>query len=462
MNEDAVARRSSFCALWVAGSVCALVLGGCGHGIQAMPALQSNYSGPVGGPFGPVGPVSPDLNDTTVGFHAIQMWDDFHGNFITISDAIKHGVRYGAVWGSRQNTVIPWQTNNPANRPMYYTPFDTDTADGLGHPLSWWQSHHPDWILYECDKTTIAYVPGLFEVPLDFSNPAFSTYQAEILGSYVEANAYNGIGADIVDLTNNTGQPKSGKGGCGVWTSAHTWQQIFSGQVKDPAWAAAVAGWATSLQRQLHQFPRRLALGVNTPPGAFAAPVNGKGGDPSMRALFDHVDIEFNEAGFAIWGQYADSGTLVNDVGWMEYMQSKGKVFFVADDWNQQSGPPSLHQLDYSLATYMMGKEQAAALYVGKSDMYGEENFYSQYSAKIGMGCSPMYGGPNDPHYPGERIYFRKYTGAFAIANVSPRDAYRVTLPKPSYTNIEGGTVYSPLRVAPNTGYVLLTSNGCN
>jgi hypothetical protein len=162
----------------VAGVLSFLVLGGCGHGIAAVPAPVSIYAGPVGGPFGPVGPVSPDLDDTTTGFHAIQMWDDFHGNFISIPEAIDHGSRYGAVWGSRQNTVIPWQTNNPANRPMFYTPFDTDTPGQLGHPLSWWQSHHPDWILYECDKKTIAYVSGLFEVPLDFSNPAVSTYQS--------------------------------------------------------------------------------------------------------------------------------------------------------------------------------------------------------------------------------------------------------------------------------------------
>ena len=146
----------------------------------------------------------------------------------------------------------------------------------------------------------------------------------------------------------------------------------------------------------------------------------------------------------------------------MEYAQSQGKAFFLADDWNQQNDAPTLHELDYSLATYMMGKEQAAALYVGKNDMYGKENYYSQYDVAIGRGCTPMYGGPNDPHYLGEKIYFRKYTGSLAIVNVSPRDSYRITLPKPSYTNIEGGTVYSPLRVAPNTGYVLLTSNGCN
>jgi hypothetical protein len=321
--------------------------------------------------------------------------------------------------------------------------------------------NHPDWVLYECDKKTVAYVPGLPEVPLDISNPLVAAYQSAGLGAYAEANGYNGLGADIVDLTNNTGHAKTGNGGCGVWTTPFTWVKKFSGSYTDPQWASAVAAWATTLQALLHAYPRRLALAVNTPPGIYTAPVNGKGGDPTMRALFDHVDIELDEAGFAIWGMYANNTIFTNVVGWMEYVQGQGKAFFLADNWNQQSGDPTLGQLDYSLATYMMGKEQASALYVGKNDMYGKENYYPEYDTNIGRACSPMYGGPNDPHYPGEKIYLRKYTASLAIVNVSPRDTYKITLPKPSYQNIEGGTVYSPLKVGPNTGFVLLTTNGC-
>ena len=439
-----------------------IALGGCGHGTPVTPQITAAYLGPVGGPMSPVGAVSPDIEDTTFGFHAIQIFDERNDNIITIPDAIAHGTRYGAVWGSRLATVVPWQTNNPKNRPLFYTLFDTDAPDPFGQKLPWWQANHPDWILYECDKRTIAYIRGLPEVPLDISNPAVAAYQSSVFGTYAEANGYNGIAADVVDLTNNTGHVGSGSGGCGVWNANHTWVKKFSGQSTDPRWAAAVGYWATSLQSQLHQFPRRLALAVNTPPGKYSAPVKGNGGDPSLRKLFDHVDIELDEAGFSIWGNYVEETPFENLVGWMEYMQSQGKAFFVSDDWNLQNGPPTIHELNYSLATYMMGKEQAAALYVGKNAMYGEENFYSQYGAAIGQGCSPMYGGSGDPHFPGRKVYLRKYTGALAIVNVSPNTAYLVTLPKPSYTNIEGGTVHSPLTLEPNTGAVLMTSNGCN
>jgi hypothetical protein len=462
MNVYVVARRGLLPAALICGICVAFALAGCGHGNTAFPDLPAPYFGPVGGPSGPVGPVSPDLTDTTDGIHAIQIFDEINGNFISIPQATRHGSRYGAVWGARQATVIPWQTNNRNNRPLLYTPFDTDINGApLGHSLQWWQNNHPDWILYECNKKTVAYVPGLPEVPLDISNPAVAAYQATTLGAYAEINGYNGIGADIVDLTNNTGHAKTGAGGCGVWKTPLTWVQKFSGEYVDPKWASAVASWATTLQPLLHAYPRRLALAVNTPPGRYTAPINGKGGDPVLRSLFNNIDIELDEAGFAMWGMYVNSATFVNIVGWTEYVQSRGKVFFVADNWNQQGGEPTLHQLDYSLATYMMGKEQASALYVGKNEMYGKENYYQQYDTQIGRGCSPMYGGPDDPHYHGEKIYLRKYTGSLAIVNVSPTDTYKITLPKPTYTNIEGGIVNSPLKVGPNTGYVLLTTNGC-
>jgi hypothetical protein len=462
MNVYAVARRTYLCAGKILILASVIALGGCGHGSAIIPEVTSAYLGPVGGPMSPVGPISPDIEDTTVGFHAIQIFDESHDNIITIPDAIAHGTRYGAVWGSRLATVIPWQTNNPNNRPLFYTLFDTDAPDPFGQKLPWWQANHPDWILYECDKRTIAYIRGLPEVPLDFSNPAVAAYQSSVFGTYAEANGYNGIAADVVDLTNNTGHVQSGSGGCGVWTTNHTWVKKFSGQATDPRWAAAVGAWATALQKQLHQFPRRLALAVNTPPGKYGAPVKGKGGDPDLRTLFDHVDIELDEAGFSIWGNYIEETPFNNLVGWMEYMQSQGKAFFVADDWNLQNGPPTTHELSYSLATYMMGKEQASALYVGKNVMYGKENYYSQYSAAIGQGCSAMYGGSSDLHFAGQKVYLRKYTGALAIVNVSPNTSYRITLPKPSYRNIEGGMVYSPLTIGPNTGYVLMTTNGCN
>jgi hypothetical protein len=423
---------------------------------------------PIDGSVGPGGgemmyAKSPYIEDTTSGFHAIQIFDEDKNNFITVPEAASSGNRYGAVWGNRTATAIPWQARNPGLSPLLYTPFDTDSPD-LGHGLPWWKATHPDWILYECDRTTIAYVSGLPEVPLDFANPAVAAYQSATLGTYAAVNDYNGLAADVVDLNNNTGSPVRGRGGCGVWENNHTvWVQRFSGQSTDPRWDAALIAWARALSSSLHKsFASPLALAVNTSPASYAGPVNGNGGDPNVRALFNNVDVVLDEAGFSIWGNYVGDTEFNNVVRWSEYLQSQSKAFLVADDWNLQKSVPTVHEVDYSLATYLMGKEQASAVYIGKNDMYGSQNYYHQYNASIGQACAPMYGGPNDPHFHGERVYLRVFSGGLAIVNVDQHKQFLVKLPKQQYTNIEGGTVRSPVTIGPNTGFVLLSPGGCS
>ena len=305
-------------------------------------------------------------------------------------------------------------------------------------------------------------MPG---IPLDISNPAVRQYQISLLGSYAEDNGYDGVAADIVSLNNNTGRADSGHGGCGVWTNNHAaWVTKFSGTLVDPRWATATENWVSAMHAALRDralFPRPLALAVNTNVDAYQAPVDGRGGDSGERAIVANADIVMNEAGFSMWGSYVGDRAFNNAVGWMEYAQSLGEATLTTDDWNHQSQAPTLAQLDYSIATYLMGKEQAAALYVGQNQIYGRENFYDEYAAAIGRPCAGMHGGPNAPNSRGENVYHRRYSGGIAIVNVNASTPYTVVLPKASYRDIEGGKVASPLTIQPNSGVVLLTTHGC-
>ena len=407
------------------------------------------------------------MADTSDGIHALQVFDEAHGFVITEAQGVADGHRYESVWGVRnKNMASAWHDGNQRLGALIYTPYDTDaTGSGLSHSTDWWLDNHPDWILYECDKTTIAFVPGLPGVPLDISNPAVRAYQVGLLGTFAELSGYNGVAADIVSLNNNTGHAKDGGGGCGVWTNAHTaWLSKFSGASIDPNWATATKDWVWDVRRRLHDasvFSRRLALAINSNVDVYAPPVDRQGGDPDERALVSSTDIVLNEAGFSMWGNYLGDQGFNNAVGWMEYAQSRGEAVLTTDDWNKQSQAPTVAQLDYSIATYLMGKEQAAALYVGQNNMYGKENYYPEYDAKIGKPCGAMYGGPNDPVVRGENVYFRKYSGGFAIVNVNSTRPYTVDLPKSSYRDIEGGKVVSPMTIQPDAGVVLLTSDGC-
>lgn len=438
-----------------------------GSELAALPQLPNNADQTQPGPA-PMQTFAPNafMANTSDGIHAMQVFDQAHGYTITSAESVADGGRYASVWGVRSpHMAQSWHTNNQRLNALIYTPYDTDaTGSGLDRPTSWWLANHPDWILYECDKTTIAYVSGLRGVPLDISNQAVWQYQVGLLGTYAEANSFDGVAADIVSLKNNTGRAELNHGGCGVWTDAHTWVAKFSGSAVDPLWAAATMKWVAGVHRALHDssmFPRTLALAVNTNLDPYSAPGKSPGVQTGLQAIVDNADIIMNEAGFAMWGKYVGDRGFNNAVGWMEYAQSRGKAMFVTDDWDNQPQEPTIAQLDYSIATYLMGKEQAAALYVGQNGMYGKENYYPEYGAKIGQACGAMFGGPDDPWYRGKNLYLRKYSGGMAIVNVNDTLPYTVILPKQSYRDIEGVKITSPLTIQPNSGVVLMTSDGC-
>jgi len=382
------------------------------------------------------------MADTWNGFGLYQPFD---GN-ITAQQATADAGRYVLTWGPGKPTA--WYAGNPALNISYYLPFDTDadrTLFGdLGHPLSWWQSSsgHPDWILYQCDQTTPAWVGGLPDnVPLDVSNTQVVAYQMALVGPYMQANGYNSLAADVISL-------KNANGGCGVWTQNHTvWVQKFTGQREDPAWAAAVQFWTAYAQWYLHGLTHQAALLANAPIGD--APMN----DPANKELASHIDALYDEGGFTNFGsKIADQGEFRTKVWWMMYIQSLGKPYLVTDLW--KGTEPDASQREYAFATYLMGKGHRAAMFTSQLGTYGSEHYWPEYTAPVGSPCTPRYSG--------QHVDLRKFTLSLVIVN-SSGSTIDVTLPQPAsaYTDIEGQPVTDPMPVPAQSGLVLLTANGC-
>jgi hypothetical protein len=120
--------------------------------------------------------------------------------------------------------------------------------------------------------------------------------------------------------------------------------------------------------------------------------------------------------------------------------------------------------VDYSVATYLMGNLQAESLYVSPAKGYGIEQWHSQYQTAIGAPCGPYYGGPSlDSSNPS--IYYRRFANAVVVVNGGSGSNSEVARHLPSghtYTDLFGRSVASPLTIASGDGYVLMTSNGCN
>lgn len=374
------------------------------------------------------------IADTWSGIHAFQVFDAH----IPPNTATKHAPRYEAVWGTRDPAA--WKAGNPAILATYYAVFASDFT--FTHGLKWWQGHHPDWILYRCDEKTPAWPSGLKYVPLDISNPAVVQWQMQTYGPSIENGGYDALGADLVGINNSSG-------GCGVFIHG-VWTPRFSGQQVDPAWAQAVLAWVGAAASYLHSQPRPLLLGINNPPEQQAF------GDPDEDQLLSTVDFVDDESAFTDYGNvYVSIARVQQIIQWMAYIQNTlGKAVLIDDKWNTPT--TSQQQLSWAIGTYLLLKYHQAALFTDHLPGYGYEYWHSEYAAPVAKPCSDAQ---VDPAHKG--IFFRFYQGAYVIVNASVSQTYTLTLPKPSYKSIFGGTVTSPLVVPPDTGEILLTSHGC-
>ena len=355
--------------------------------------------------------------------------------------------------------VTAWETNNPSILTSMYLQVGTDAVIAqfgmLGHKLAWWKKNHPDWILYECDQTTIAYIAGSMQTPLDISNPAVITYLQNLIGPYSESNGYSALGLDFVQLENLTGTKGGPSRGCGVWTTGAggpTWVQKFSGNGSDPAYAAAVLNYLSSFRSYLHGLSRPLALWGNHIVATAAE------GDPQEEQLLGDLDLVLDESSYARYGSFSDQANFKHTLYWADYLQTLQKGYIAAALFHTSA--LSNAQLEYAIASYLMSKNQASALYAFPYGNYGIEYYYPSYAASVGSPCGKVYGGPGYQHL-GELVYYRQYTGALSVLNTGSK-TYSVNLPQTSYVDaVTGAAVTSPLTVGPFAGFVLLNSAGC-
>jgi hypothetical protein len=393
---------------------------------------------------------------------AFQIFDDTQSGYVPQADASAHGYRYSAVWGSRTNIGTSWLDSNPTLQTSYYNALETDESPSgwgsIGHSLSWWQANHPDWILYACNSSgvpqnTPAWVPGLPNVPLDIHNPAVANYQIHLMAGYAHSLGYHALAIDEATFWQADAGAGAGSYGCGIRQNGQ-WVQRYNG-VMDPNWATDVVAWVkqahTILATDPTIAPYHLKLIVNHPANQLTA---------NETALLGNVDAVLDETGYTDFGggKSGSASSFVMRTDWARYAQQHGIAVLMNAGWGSQA--VGAYQLDYSVATYLMGNEQAESLYVGQT--YGTEQWHSQYQTQVGAPCGEYYGGAGvDPSNPS--IYYRRFANAIVVVNGGSGSSSEVAhLPSGhTYTDLMGRPVSNPLTVTSNDGYVLLTSNGC-
>jgi Hypothetical glycosyl hydrolase family 15 len=414
---------------WFIGIALLVVFTGCAsssnggyqqlHSTAISASDPHSYSKPGGRPF-------------------IDTWDNIH-TFQTFDYHISHPSTnangYDFVWGAGLGHVAGFRSANPNIFLTFYIPFNRDwgtfPVSTTLHSLAYWQANHPDWILYKCDRVTPAYTSSSPIVPLDFTNPAVLFWQIQTYAQPASVNGYDGLAVDNIVLPNFSGA-------CGAYRNGH-WVQHFSGRLDDPQWRAAIINWLKQMQQALHHLQRPLALIANFYIG------NVSFTDPQIQQLATYSDGLLDEDGFTLSGKgYLTDDQWVQRVQFMESVQRQQKPYYIIDLF------PSVGQaqIQWALASYLMGKEHAAALFISMPGGYGNEHLYNEYFAQIGA--------PSNSMYQAQNVYFRNYSHGLSIINPSATNTYTVTLNGGNYIDLYGNPISQIVTIPPHSGLVLL------
>ncbi len=213
------------------------------------------------------------------------------------------------------------------------------------------------------------------DMPLDISNPAVIAWQVQTSGTQASSQGYDAIAAD--EFT------QGGWGGCGIYQNGQ-WKQLYASGTGDPQEDKDLVAWATSFRNQIHALPHPLGLIPNFQYDG--RPLS----DPTLLGIVANVDGILDECSFTGCGSGNLSGQQwLNMIDFIEYVQGQGKAYMSIDQamTNDNAG------LQWGLASYLMGKEHASALYLVYAQTYqqqaGTDFWRSEYVAPSALPAAP-------------------------------------------------------------------------
>ncbi len=368
---------------------------------------------------------------------------------ISAAQKTADGPRYNVVWGANSPTY--WRAKNPSLiAARYFIIMQSDST----HPLSYFQTYHPDWILYNCTSNgTPTRIPAYMQAgaygtqaPLDIHNPYVISFQMNTLAiPPMLAAGYNGLAADQVVFSNIMGgNAGTGSYGCGVYEGS-TFVRRYASK-SDSHWALDVVNWVKTAKSILA--PKNLKLVINHPSGSTSSTLE--------QTLLANTDIALSEVGFTNYGYYTGSSTLfATALNYMVYEQAHGVTAMLIDKFVQSTALTAI-QREWAVGTYLMGNNGNAILYATYGGLgtggYGSEHYISEYATNMGVACGIVTGGP--------QIYERKFANGLVVVNADTA-THAASLPITHvYHDIEGRSVTNPLVVPATNAYVMTTLAG--
>jgi len=403
----------------------------------------------------PVTPAMANLPNTIQGVHFGLPFDAHVPIVNGVRQDAPSGFTVDYVWGASP-TGGPNVPGNTGARHETYTPWRRESPG-----LSWLQRNHPDWIMYQSNRKTIArWAPDLLDLPdIDTTNPAYQQWFLRNFALPAMRNGFQGISFDN-GLIHNAGRD------AGHYDTSGHWVQQYSGRVlNDPTYAAAqVAAFAT-IVRAIHVTYPNATITVNEGYNTYTSLA-------LWNMMVPYVDMISDEYAFNNGG----SGYLTSDPGgdgapnrWLAEMQryetfqrDQGKGVWFDDNLPYDVAPymtdgntRARADIQWVLANYLLIKYNHTYLSIGGAQQYGY-----QLSPQHEYTTAQQIGAPTDDFFASQGVYMRDYTNGLAVVNPSAEATFSVSLPSGRYKDLYGHVMTTPLSLAPHNGAVLLlTSN---
>ena len=410
--------------------------------------------------------------DSSEGVHEFLTMDiAYKGQDAAIKAA---AARFDFIWGS--SVPGAWRNVSSAVVPSLYTPYAWD--GGWGGNLTWWQTNHPDWVLYKCDRTTPAYWNMIkANVPFDMSNrDAVQFHYDQIRRSF--APGYKAVAADMFYLENTANacgestalsplplifSHKSEKSlcGAGVWrtptdssaneSAAPQWVQLFSGASSgDPQWGAAQIRWAQHFRSLLHAHEPPLLLIPNY------SLLGRSWNDTLLQQLLGAVDGILDEQGYSNYAGMNSGATYFDNLlKHQTNVQQKGCAYYQINEVKNTSANATRR---FVVGSYLQGRNNASAVFMSFPQDYGEVvGRIAEFDAPVGRAL-----GPATEPYPG--CWVREFSHAVVAVNANKVNASVCSLPldnkRFSYEDVYGRQVEgSAVKVVPVDAAILLRYN---
>jgi hypothetical protein len=348
-------------------------------------------------------------------------------NYLEPDPNVESGV-VDVVWGSNYAT-------QPAG--VYNSTYIPISVDNYTHSIAWYQKHHPDWLEYLCDRTTLAFEFGATNLaPLDFTNLEVQAYQWANWVDGPLAQGFGGIAVDTMNLTNSWQR-------CGHYDPFGSWVQQYSGALNDARFRHDVLGWEKATYKHVHQYSSTATMQVNVT-YEFGEP------DNDNLQLMTAADLLLDERGFTNWGVPPARPTpwqwqKIVDV--LRQVQSKGLCYMTNGEQSVPTQDISLTDRLWVIANYLLVKNDCTYMYISGSQDYGRLITFPEYSIVIGSARGAM----TKTH----GVWLRKFSGGLSLVNPYLKDR-TVALPAGNYSDVNGNPVGPTVTMPAQSGIVLL------